>query len=269
MHLRPVTQADLPAFGEVAARSMWNDELMAYTAPYRDQYPDSFIRYCTQRAILRYYRGEFLFLAVSDSSDSDWNGQEVVMGYASYSTTVKSVEKPCPRGWLGNAFERKALDIHGRYAKFFRLDWSNDAAAERHFRTTLDAPTFARYFEHLPQLHKQVKQDQHWELELLGVHPDFRRRGIGKMMLQWGFEKATRDGVPLILTATLAGEKLYLHCGFREVARVVLNLASTEDIEKEKPEELSVKLRKGEGFTWAAMVWEPPNFQTEKDTEGS
>jgi len=213
---------------------------------------------------MRYYRGEFLFLAVSDSSDPDWTGHEVIMGYAAYSTTVKTVEKPCPRGWLGNLFERKALDWYLAYANVFGLDRSIDPVALEHFRSVLNAPNFAKYFESLPQRHKEVKQDQHWELGLLGTHPDYRRRGVGKMMLQWGFDRATSDGVPLVLIGTTSGEKLYLQCGFREVARVDLTSLVAKGRGKARLEELDMGLGRGKGLNWAAMVWEPPNVRSDE-----
>lgn len=258
MHIRPITQADLPDFAKVVGLSMWNDEIMAYTAPWKDQYPDSFFRYCLHRAKIRFYRGEELFLCVTDEQDPDWNGKEVVTGYCGYSTTVKSVQKLVQSGWLGNAFEQQALNIYGRYAKVFRLDRSADPVAEGHFRRMCGEPLFDEYFASLPEEHRNKLGDQHWELEILGTHPDFRRRGVGKLMIEEGKRRARENGVPLIVLASIMGEHLYLHAGFREVNR--LKMLPEEGGENGRLKDLDLGLGKGKGLAWAVMAWEPESM---------
>ena len=237
---------------------MWNDEIIIYTAPHKDQYPDSFFNYTLHRAKVRFYRGEWLYLCVSDASDVDWTGQEVVMGYCGYSTNVTGAQKPWQRGLLGNSFERWALDIQGRYSKFFKLDRSADPGAEAHFRRMVAEPVFDEYFAGLAEEHRTVKRDQHWELEILGTHPDFRRRGVGKVMLEEGFRRARVDGVPLVLVASVMGEKLYLNAGFREVNRIPM-LPGDEGA-NDRLKELDLGMGKGKGLSWACMVWEPESM---------
>ncbi|KAK5938595.1 hypothetical protein PMZ80_008784 [Knufia obscura] len=263
MHIRPVEQKDLHDFARVNGRSMWNDESTNYMAPHRDKYPDSYFSYSLYRTKIRWYRGELLLLAVSDANDSDWTGQEVILGYCCYTTTVDGHQKPVRGGWLGNWFERFALDCYGRYAKLFGLNRSCDQAAEQHLRRTLDVDMgklLQPYLEGLPEEERQRVGGQHWALELLGTHPDFRRRGVGKMTLQWGFERAREHRVPLILIATVTGEKLYLSTGFREVSRVDMRPEKEDDVLKE----LDLGQGKGKGISWAAMVWEPENMRGKK-----
>jgi GNAT superfamily N-acetyltransferase len=52
------------------------------------------------------------------------------------------------------------------------------------------------------------------------VHPDFARRGLGRMILSL-CEQAARDAgfVRVELMATLAGEPLYRACGYEEISR--------------------------------------------------
>lgn len=260
MHVRSVQQKDLFDYARVVGQSMWDDEIMAYTAPHKDKYPDSFFQYTLYRTKIRWYRGELLFLAVSDENDADWTGKEVIMGYCCYSTTVNGKQKPVRGGWLGNKFERLALDCYGRYAEFFAVNKSCDPAGERHFRSVLQVDFMEPYYAALPEADRQRLGAQHWELELLGTHPDFRRRGVGKMMLQWGFERAREDNVPLILVATVTGEKLYLSTGFREVNRLDMLPEKANDILKE----LDLGQGKGQGMRWAAMVWEPEGMRRDK-----
>lgn len=258
MHMRPVLQADLYDFARVVGVSMWKDELMEYTAPYKDNYPDSYFRLCLLRTKVRWYRGEFMFLCVSDHEDTDWTGEEVIMGYCCYSTTVKTAEKPLRSGWLGNWVEQYALKCQQHYIKLFKLNRSADQVAEQHFRSVINEQAFDPYFATLPERHRTTLQGQYWELELLGTHPDYRRRGVGTSMLQWGFENATKDSVPLILFATVIGEKLYLSTGFKQVTQI--KMLPDDANSNATLRELNLGLGRGEGLIWAGMAWEPPTL---------
>ncbi|KID85033.1 Acyl-CoA N-acyltransferase [Metarhizium guizhouense ARSEF 977] len=54
-----------------------------------------------------------------------------------------------------------------------------------------------------------------WHLDHLAVDPRHQRRGIGKLLLNWGIEKAKHDGRDCYLVATPAGKSLYESVGFR------------------------------------------------------
>jgi GNAT superfamily N-acetyltransferase len=52
------------------------------------------------------------------------------------------------------------------------------------------------------------------------THPDFARRGIGRLILQQCEAAAAAEGFARVeLMATLAGEPLYAACGYREIER--------------------------------------------------
>lgn len=52
------------------------------------------------------------------------------------------------------------------------------------------------------------------------THPDFTRRGVGRAVLAASEAAALREGFTRVeLMATLAGEPLYLACGYVEIAR--------------------------------------------------
>lgn len=63
------------------------------------------------------------------------------------------------------------------------------------------------------------KPKERYELSDLGVSPDFRRMGIGKMMVKWVMDKALEEGVPVHSTASPAGKLLYQSMGFRTVGK--------------------------------------------------
>lgn len=55
------------------------------------------------------------------------------------------------------------------------------------------------------------------DLDYIGVSPGNQRRGIGKMLLQWGLDHAAAEGKDCYLVATEAGRPLYVAAGFKDV----------------------------------------------------
>jgi len=59
-------------------------------------------------------------------------------------------------------------------------------------------------------------------LDLLFTHPDGQGKGAGKMMVNWGCERADELGVGAWVEASHQGAWLYERCGFKRVEEVVL-----------------------------------------------
>ena len=51
--------------------------------------------------------------------------------------------------------------------------------------------------------------DEYWAPNVIAVAPEHQRKGIGAMLLKWGMDRATEDGVPVWLCASPAGMRLY------------------------------------------------------------
>ncbi|KAH6676634.1 hypothetical protein B0J14DRAFT_358209 [Halenospora varia] len=82
---------------------------------------------------------------------------------------------------------------------------------------------------HFTTLHSAMA-DEHrpkgkfYELLELITSPAYQRRGIGASLIQYGLEKADKEGVPCYLTASPMGAPLYKKVGFEEVGRVEVEL---------------------------------------------
>ncbi|KAJ6788771.1 hypothetical protein PWT90_03322 [Aphanocladium album] len=61
-----------------------------------------------------------------------------------------------------------------------------------------------------------------WYLDYLGVDPEHQRRGIGKMLLNWGLDKAREENRDTYLIATPAGLPLYQAVGFEDLGAFML-----------------------------------------------
>jgi GNAT superfamily N-acetyltransferase len=48
----------------------------------------------------------------------------------------------------------------------------------------------------------------------MATHPDHQRKGVGKLLVQWGIQIAEQLGLPIYLESTNAGQPLYESQGF-------------------------------------------------------
>lgn len=54
-------------------------------------------------------------------------------------------------------------------------------------------------------------------LNAIAVNPTHQREGIGKMLTQWGLERAANEGKNIHLLSSPTGARLYRAMGFEEV----------------------------------------------------
>lgn len=55
------------------------------------------------------------------------------------------------------------------------------------------------------------------DLDMLGVHPSYKGKGLGSKLLKWGLERADAEGLEVYLSASPEGKPLYEKFGFRIV----------------------------------------------------
>ena len=75
-----------------------------------------------------------------------------------------------------------------------------------------------RLLDHLDALHPRFAPEPHWFLAMLGVDPEWQRRGIGASLMQPIFDSADLDGLVCYLEApTAANARYYERRGFHVV----------------------------------------------------
>ncbi|KAI9701185.1 MAG: hypothetical protein M1836_001854 [Candelina mexicana] len=230
MHTRPCRPGDFSAIATIGAKAFLDDNLYAWLCPKRKEYPEEWRRLFVRGTKQRYNAvGTYLFVAETDESDPEWNGQSQIAGYAAWERKGKSQSA---RRWRNNdsllkKLERLLGQAEAAYTEAFRLDRCIDEKNVRAFRKLRDES-----FDKIPE---------YWNLLMLCVSPSFQRRGVGGRLLEWGFEKAVTEAVPLAVQSSPAGEGLYLGKGFKVISWVKI----TEDIVD------------------PVMVWEPRDLESQ------
>ncbi|KAK8222754.1 acyl-CoA N-acyltransferase [Phyllosticta capitalensis] len=72
---------------------------------------------------------------------------------------------------------------------------------------------------------RRMGKTPHHILHLLVTHPDHQGRGAGKLLLQWGLERADAAGLPVYIEATPAGFPVYRKLGFEPLETHTFDLA--------------------------------------------
>ncbi|KAI0143050.1 acyl-CoA N-acyltransferase [Xylariaceae sp. FL1272] len=72
-------------------------------------------------------------------------------------------------------------------------------------------------------MHEELwKKSRHIYIPTMAVHPDHQRKGIGRLLLQWGIDIAEKLGVPIYTESTVGGFPLYKAGGFEQLTHVHL-----------------------------------------------
>ena len=61
----------------------------------------------------------------------------------------------------------------------------------------------------------------------MAVHPKHQRRGIGRLLVQWGVDVAEQLKLPIYLEATFEGMRLYEKVGFKPLTREKVTLSES------------------------------------------
>lgn len=74
----------------------------------------------------------------------------------------------------------------------------------------------------------------HVFLDICFTHPDARRRGVGKLLMDWGVQQADERGYEAFVDATDLGRELYRTYGFIDGEKRQLDMSQFKDTQRKK-----------------------------------
>lgn len=206
MPLRPATYSDLwPAAGVMAAAFRDNELLGEFMHPHRSLYPNDMQRHMFRDLRLKYFTGgpdDHILLGFAPGSPATilglahwqrWGRTPPLTGVIGrvYYAVVRVLVKAwnAVDAWIApnRAADRSKLDVIARSERYVADYWTGTRAKV-------------------------------WNLAELGVDPKAQGMGVGKDLVEWGFERAREDGVGCTVISADGKEGFYKKCGFDVVA---------------------------------------------------
>ncbi|KAL4931810.1 GNAT family N-acetyltransferase [Aspergillus undulatus] len=103
--------------------------------------------------------------------------------------------------------------------KFFEADSDDEKKEEEtQWPQNSDAELCESFFSKVDGERRRAVGDQpHYYLNMLAVHPDYGRQGLGGRLLKWGLDRADQEGRITFISASPTGRGLYEKHGARAV----------------------------------------------------
>ena len=192
LSLRAASVEDVPAMVDVFFSAFQDSELNARcfpaSAPESPAYFDAWIR-----RNLASPADHMLVVEQQQLPSGESPGTTVIAGWARWGRRPRPETQPEPVVFTADMFPPTG----------------NGALAASFFQFNHDAT------------HRIAGHLDHWFLSTLVVDRAWQRRGVGKMLLRWGVDRADEEGWAAYLNATEEAKGLYESVGFRNVSESV------------------------------------------------
>jgi len=197
MHLRLAKPSDEAAIVDICARAFMEEDLFGRVIhPHRAQYPNDVKIFWHE-----WVRNDWtnprnkVIVAVSSTSDE----QEHVIGAAIWQRQGDNAgAQRIIAGWTDPGTFPVLPSTHNR-----ALDPSKKGILAQ-------AAPFTKHYWAGPCA-------TNWYLSLCCVDPDFKGRGVGRLLVRWGLDRAEEEGIRASVMASEGSDGFYLKCGFDEV----------------------------------------------------
>ncbi|KAL9111213.1 MAG: hypothetical protein Q9227_004290 [Pyrenula ochraceoflavens] len=195
-----------------------NDCLVRYFNQHIFEYWTSF-----RASSLRFIQGQtsapgaVTFVAETDAGDAGPSGSSEkspggeVVGFVVWS---RQGESAVARNWqrlntgLSHWMEKQLNSLRDFY--FNKVPGVNP---------TRHKENFAKIVSFLDPGWTKMGFDEFWEVGLLFVNPKYQRRGLARMLLEWGTRQAGTEGVPVVVHSSPVGRYTYEAVGFKVIER--------------------------------------------------
>lgn len=276
MLLRPATKVDIPGVASAAVAAYMDDPQDAYLYPKRGEYPARYLK--VKSDIIKHSLDDQTALpivAVLEPGDEGWDGTPEITAFCIwYRESVRGQNESEKQSslisseWSGwkESQNNGSQDVFGKLCGFMLcVLMSRIGIKERilgldvldSFRDFINPMIDSSHAKAMAEMCSSDesqrwnkdgyhKPDEYWGILDLRVDPKYQRRGIARSLLQWGLERAGKEGLPVHLSATPAGASLYHSLGFRSVGKWTWRPDQDSD--------------------WEIMRWDPPKDAHNSDT---
>lgn len=174
----PATANDIPILNDIWFSAFKEDQGMMHIFPDKP----SVRRWMTDWHNLDFATKPFqYYLKVVDLATKSEQGKALIIAYAKWDTSLPNERGPRFPPWAVETPSGEASQV------FDMLERNRD---------------------------RVMGNSKHYYLDMLCTHPDFRNRGAGSMLVEWGCSLADKDGVPAYVDASKSGASLYKRFGF-------------------------------------------------------
>ncbi|ORY59963.1 acyl-CoA N-acyltransferase [Pseudomassariella vexata] len=202
--LRYASYSELPEIAHVMALAFFDDNLFGdIVHPHRNQFPNDVDLYWLRRARVNFWDYRWRWVV---AVDRDKNGKEVIVGIAQWERLGDGGKKmECwwfdPRNLL-KPLSCTAMGLH-------TLIWPNRAS------DPIDEDIVERAYPCFGDVWSGERAES-WYLEYLALHPDFQGKGLGRMLVKWGLDRAEEEGICASVASTRGKDRFYQKVGFEE-----------------------------------------------------
>lgn len=197
MHLRTARPSDEPELALICTRAFFDEDLFGRVIhPHRLEYPEDVQIFWHER-VREDWSNPCNKVIVAVTNDKEQG--EKILGMAVWQRQGDDVgAQQVKSEWTDHGEWPALLSTHNR-----ALDPSNKTILE-------EAAPFTKHYWSGPNT-------TNWYLSLCCVHPDAKGRGVGRLLVRWGLDRAEKEGVAASVVASDGSDAFYLKCGFDEV----------------------------------------------------
>ncbi|KAJ8068573.1 hypothetical protein OCU04_002287 [Sclerotinia nivalis] len=208
--LRPGTLSDINQMTLINIAAYGSSPVNKYLNPHAAQYPQD-QKMSVLQAITTSYLNPMVLTLVACSTGSP----NIIFAYGMYTRSGNDVGAEHflkERSWiqrLGRYISRSIFAVLSRVYNFMRPDRATSKAHNAVFSHSIKQDN-ERYWSPITFPRRQYR----WHVNTIVVRPEYQGKGIGRLLMEYILGRARREGVPVGLSASPEGERLYRKLGF-------------------------------------------------------